>query len=109
MLDLKTELNAQGIPFEPIGWIKAPVYPYGIFTDEMTIRGSDLPSACAVITHNVSIELYHKDYDQLLFSLNAIRGWARARALDLRVRFQYITDEEHYCVTLTTTITEKEG
>ena len=108
MLDLKTELNASGIPFEPLGWVKAPAYPYGIFTDEMTIRGSDLPSMCSVITHNVSIELYHNNYDQLLQALTSINQWARSRALDARVRCQYISDEDHYCATLTTTITEKE-
>jgi len=108
MLDLKTELNGCGIPFEPIGWVKAPAYPYGIFTDEMTIRGTDLPSAPKVITHNVSIEVYHNDYDQLLTARDTVAAWADSHAFNYRLRTLYISDEGHYCVTLTSTFTEKE-
>ena len=109
MLDLKTELNAVGIPFEPIGWVKAPAYPYGIFTDEVSVRGTDLPSALKVITHNVNIEVYHHDYDQLIAARDKISAWADSRALDYRLRTLYIGDEDHYGVTLTATFNEKKG
>lgn len=109
MLDLKTELNGIGIPFEPIGWVKAPAYPYGIFTDEMTVRGADLPSAPKVITHNVSIEVYHNDYNQLLTARDDVAAWADSHAFDYRLRTLYIGDEGHYCVTLTITFNEKKG
>lgn len=108
MLDLKTELNDLGIPFEPIGWIKAPAYPYGIFEDDIDVRGTDLPSSVKVITHAVTISLYHSDYDQLLSARDKLAAWANARALVYRLRIQYIDDEDHYSVTLTSTITEKE-
>ena len=109
MLDLKTELNATGIPFEPIGWIKAPAYPYGIFEDVVDVRGSDLPSAAKVMTHAVTISAYHHDYDQLLYARDKIAAWADAHALTYRLRIQYMDDEDHYSVTLTSTIIEKKG
>lgn len=109
MLDLKTELSETGIPFEPIGWVKAPAYPYGIFDDVIDIRGSDLPSAPKVITHKVSISAYHNDYEQILSVQNKLIAWADARALTYVLHIQYIDDEDHYSVTLTSTITEKKG
>lgn len=109
MLDLKDELNLTGIPFEPIGWIKAPGYPYGTFEDVVDVRGADLPSSVKVFTHAVSISAYHKDYDQILLIRDDLSAWANARALDHRLRIQYIDDEDHYVVTLTSTIIEKKG
>lgn len=109
MLDLKAELSEISFPFEPIGWVKAPAYPYGIFEDVVDIRGTDLPSALKVIVHNVTISAYHKDYDQILSAQDKLAAWADARALSYRLRIQYIDDEDHYCVTLTSTITEKKG
>lgn len=108
MLDLKTELNDIGIPFEPIGWVKAPAYPYGIFDDVVDIRGTDLPSSLKVVTHAVTINVYHHDYDQLLSARDKLAAWANARALVYRLRIEYMDDEDHYSVTLTSTIIEKE-
>lgn len=108
MLDLKTELAEIEIPFEPIGWVKAPAYPYGTFEDSVDIRGTDLPSKWMVLTHNVSISVYHNDYDQILLVQRKLAAWARAHALVGRLHIRYIDDEDHYSVTLTSTITEKE-
>ena len=108
MLDLKTELRETGIPFEPIGWVKAPAYPYGIFEDVVDVRGTDLPSAVKVLTHSVSITAYHSDYNEILLVQRKLAAWADARALTYRLHLQYIDDEDHYSVTLTSTITEKE-
>lgn len=109
MLDLKTELGEVGIPFEPIDyWVKAPAYPYGTFDDVVDIRGSDLPSAPKVITHKVSITVYHKSYDEILKVQNKLIAWADARALTYVLHIKYIDDEDHLGVTLTSTITEKE-
>ena len=108
MLDLKTELAEIGIPFEPIGWVKAPAYPYGIFEDVVDVRGTDLPSAWMVLTHSVSISVYHNDYNQILQVQRKLTEWAKARALICRMHIRYIDDEDHYSVTLTSTITEKE-
>lgn len=108
MLDLKTELAEIAIPFEPIGWIKAPAYPYGIFSDRVDVRGTDLPSKCKVLTHNVSISAYHNNYDQILSVQRKLMAWADARALTYVLHIEYIDDEDHYSVTLTSTITEKE-
>ena len=108
MLDLKAELNALGIPFEPIGWIKAPAYPYGTYDDEIDVRGTDLPSTLKVITHSVTITAYHSDYNQLLTARDMLSAWADARALAYHLRIQHVVDEDHYSVTLTSTITEKE-
>lgn len=108
MLDLKTELTEIGIPSEPIGWVKAPAYPYGTFEDVVDIQGTDLPSAAKVLKHDVSISAYHRDYDQILLVRDKLRVWADARALTYRLRIQYMDDEDHYSVTLTSTIIEKE-
>lgn len=108
MLDLKTELSKTGIPFEPIGWIKAPAYPYGTFDDVVEIRGADRPSAPKVLTHEVIISVYHKDYDQILSAQNKLIAWADSRALSYVLHIEYIDDEDHFSVTLTSTITEKE-
>ena len=108
MLDLKAELNSIGIPFEPIGWVKAPGYPYGTFDDETDIRGTDLSSSAKVVNHSVTISLYHNDYDQLLSARDKLAAWADSRALVYRLRIQYMDDEDHYGVTLTSTIVEKE-
>ena len=109
MLDLRAELNETGIPFEPIGWVKAPAYPYGVFDDVLDYRSTDLPSRVAVIKHSVTITAYHSDYAQILIASEVIQEWARARGLEYRVRIQYIDDEGHYSATLTTIITEKKG
>lgn len=108
MLDLKAELAETGIPFEPIGWIKAPAYPYGIFSDRVEVRGTDLQSKYKVLTHNVSISAYHKDYDQIFAVQKKLMTWANARALKYVLHIEYIDDEDHHSVTLTSTITEKE-
>lgn len=107
MLDLKAELNGLGIPFEPIGWVKAPAYPYGIFDDVVDVRGTDLPSSVKMVTHAVTISAYHHDYDQMLSARDKLAAWADARALVYRLRIQYMGDEDHYSVTLTSTFTEK--
>ena len=108
MLDLKTELAETGIPFEPIGWIKAPAYPYGIFDDMVDVRGTDLPSGVKMLTHNVSISAYHSDYNDILLVQRKLATWADARVPEYRLHLQHIDDEDHYSVTLTLTITEKE-
>jgi hypothetical protein len=108
MLDLKAELLETNIPFEPIGWVKASAYPYGIFDDEVDVRGTDLPSSVKILTHSVSISAYHKDYDQILLVQDRLSAWASARALTYRLRVHYVDDDDHYAVTLTSTITEKE-
>ena len=108
MLDLKTELAEIAIPFEPIGWVKAPAYPYGTFEDVVDVRGTDLPSKWKILTHAVSISAYHHDYDEILQVQRKLSAWADARALTYRLHIQYIDDEDHYSVTLTSTITEKE-
>lgn len=108
MLDLKVELKETDIPFEPIGWVKAPAYPYGIFEDVVDVRGTDISSPVMILTHTVSISAYHNDYDQILWVRRVLAAWANARALTYRLSIQYIDDEDHYSVTLTSTITEKE-
>ena len=108
MPDLKTELAETGIPFEPIGWVKAPAYPYGIFEDTVNVRGTDLPSKWKILTHSVSISAYHRDYAEILLVQRKLAAWADARALTYRLHLRYIDDEDHYSVTLTSTITEKE-
>jgi hypothetical protein len=107
MLDLKTELAELEIPFEPIGWVKAPAYPYGTFDDTVDIRGADLPIAVKVFAHHVSISAYHSDYNQILLVQRKLAAWADARALTYRLHLEHIDDEDHYRVTLTSTITEK--
>ena len=108
MLDLKVELNETNIPFEMIRWVKAPDYPYGTFEDVVDVRGTDIASPVVILTHTVSISAYHKDYDQILLVRDRLAAWANARALTYRLRVQYIDDEDHYAVILTSTITEKE-
>ena len=109
MLDLKAELMETGIPFEPIGWVKAPAYPYGIFEDEVDIRGADLPSALRVLVHSVTISAYHNDYDQILSVRDKLAAWSEARALSCRLHVQYEDAEDHYTVRLTSTVIEKKG
>lgn len=108
MLDLKTDLAETGIPFEELGWVKAPAYPYGIFKDVVDVRGSDLPSTVRVLAHNVTISAYHSDYNEILQVQRKLALWAAARALTYRLHLEHIDDEDHYSVTLTSTITEKE-
>ena len=108
MLDLRVGLNEVNIPFGPIGWVKAPDYPYGTFEDVVDVRGADLPSMWRILTHAVSISAYHKDYDQILLVRDRLAAWADARALTYRLRIQYMDDEDHYAVVFTSTITEKE-
>ena len=108
MLDLKVELNETNIPFEPIGWVKAPAYPYGIFDDVVDVRGTDLPSPVRILTHAVTITAFHKEYDQILLVRDRLAAWATARALTCRMRVQYVDDDDHYAVVLTPNITETE-
>lgn len=108
MLDLKTELAELEIPFEELGWVKAPAYPYGIFKDVVDVRGPDLPSKVRVLAHNVTISAYHSDYNEILLVQRKLALWAAVRALTYRLHLEHIDDEDHYSVTLTSTITEKE-
>jgi hypothetical protein len=61
-----------------------------------------------MVTHDMTINVYHHDYDQLLSARDKLAAWANARALTYRLRIAYMDDEDHYSVTLTSTITQKE-
>lgn len=107
-LNLQDELNALGIKFEPIGFVKAPSYPYGVYTDDMDVRQPDENIGRRTILHRVTIELFHPDFDDLTANARKIDGWLNGYAIDYAKRPRFIVDEDHYCMTYTFQYTTKE-
>lgn len=107
-IDLHAELNALGIKFEPIGFVKAPAYPYGIYVDDAEIRQPDTDVSMRTVHHTVTIELYHPDLDALNSASLVIEAWLNGYALDYTRRPRFVVDEDHYCLTYTTQYTNKE-
>ena len=110
-IDLKTELNGLGIPFELLGFTaKLPPYPYGIYVDDITVRGADESSRRRVIDHEVTIEVYHRTPDGLMTACEKVENWIEAFPLDYQRRILYIESEDHLLASYTinfTTIKKK--
>ena len=98
-IDLKTELNALGISFGEIGYIKAPAYPYGIFLDDETVETPDDAPAPRIVTHSVTIELYHTSLSDLKTAGKKIEAWIEGYQLGYRKNTRYVREEEHYLTT----------
>lgn len=108
VIDLQTELNALGIKFEPIGYVKAPAYPYGIYVDEIAVTQPDTSTGARISTHDVTIELYHADYNALNTNAKKVDGWINSIPLNYRKCTSYIIDEDHYCVSFIFSYKNKE-
>lgn len=100
-IDLKTELNALGITFGEIGFIKAPAYPYGIFLDDEAVNTPDDAPTPRIITHAVTIELYHSSLPTLRTAGKKIEAWIEGYQLDYQKNTRYVREEEHYLTTYT--------
>lgn len=109
-LDLETELNALGIPFNLIGYeTKAPAYPYGIYVDDISVTGGDNASPRRVARHEITIELYHRSLPALKTACETLEAWIESVPLDYRRQFLYITEEDHYLANYTMNYTTKKG
>lgn len=108
VIDLYTELNALGIKFEPIGYVKAPAYPYGIYVDDIEVRQPDTDIGARIIVHTITIELYHPALADLETSSKLVDNWINAYALNYRKQPRFIIDEDHYCMTYTLQYSTKE-
>ena len=98
-LNLHDELNGLGIRFEPIGFVKAPAYPYGIYVDDATVRQPDENIGRRVITHRISIEVYHSDLKLLEAASLSVDGWLNQHVLNYTKQPRYVIDEDHYAMT----------
>lgn len=107
-IDLHAELNALGIKFEPIGFVKAPAYPYGIYVDDAEIRQPDTDVGKRTVSHSVTIEVYHPDLDTLKTAAKVVDDWLNGYALNYTRRPRFVVDENHYCLTYSTQYTNKE-
>lgn len=107
-IDLKTELNALGMPFRLIGYeTKAPAYPYGIYLENIEVSGSDDESPRRIIDHDVTIELYHKSDDGLMAACALLEEWLDGLPLDYRREMTYIPEEDHLLASYTMQYTTK--
>lgn len=107
-IDLKAELNALGIPFELIGFTaKLPPYPYGIYVDDITVRGADEVSPKWVIDHEITIEVYHRTPAGLMAACETVENWIEGLPLDYQRRILYIESEDHLLASYTFNYTTK--
>ena len=107
-IDLHTELNALGMRWEPIGFVKAPAYPYGVYVDDASVDPADTPDGPAVIAHEVTLELYAEDMDALTAAAPAVDAWLRGLPVHYRREPRYVVDEGHYGMIYTFTYRAKE-
>ena len=106
-IDLQTELNALDNPFELLGYVKAPPYPYGVYTDDIDVRVSDEVPAYTTTSHDVIIEIYHSDPTQLKSAADLIQGWLKSKPLSYKMTMRYTPSEDHYFATFTFSYTTK--
>lgn len=107
-IDLKTELNALGMPFKLIGYeTKAPAYPYGIYLENINVSGSDDESPRRIIDHEVTIEVYHKTDEGLAAACAVLEAWLDSFPLDYRREMTYIPEEDHLLASYTMQYTTK--
>ena len=107
-INLHDELNALGIKFEPIGFVKAPAYPYGIYVDDAEVHQPDTNIGIRTIMHRITIELYDGELKDLESRSTVIDGWLNGLALDYTKRPRFIVDENHYAMTYSLQYTTKE-
>lgn len=107
VIELQTELNALGIPFALLGYVKAPAYPYGIYTDDISVSAPDVPAAHVGVAHEVIIEVFHTDPVQLKAAAAKVEGWLEAFPLSYREAMRYTPGEDHYFATFTFSYTTK--
>ena len=107
-INLKTELNALGIPFALIGYpTKAPAYPYGIYLENINVSGGDDVSRYRIVDHDVTIELYHKTDEGLFAACDVLETWLDGLPLDYRREMTYIPDDDHLVASYTLNYTTK--
>lgn len=107
-IDLKTELNALGIPFALIGYpTKAPPYPYGIYLENVDVSGGDDAGRYRVVEHDVTIELYHKTDEGLFAACDVLETWLDDLPLDYRREMTYIPEDDHLVASYTLNYTTK--
>lgn len=107
-LNLYDELNALGIKFEPIGFVKAPSYPYGTYIDDADVHQPDDNIGKRTIVHRITIEVYDCALKDLEAVSKRVDQWLNGYALDYTKRPRLIVDEDHYCMTYTLQYTTKE-
>lgn len=106
-IDLKTELNALGMPFALIGYpTKAPPYPYGIYLENIDVSGGD-DGGYRVVNHDVTIEVYHKTDEGLFAACEILETWLDSFPMDYRREMTYIPEEDHLLVSYTMTYLTK--
>jgi len=107
-IDLKTELNALGMPFKLIGYeTKAPAYPYGIYLENIDVSGADDVGLYRIVEHDVTLELYHNTDDGLLAACAILEAWLDSLPLDYRREMTYIPEENHLLASYTMKYTTK--
>ena len=107
-INLHDELNALGIKFEPIGFVKAPAYPYGIYVDDSDVHQPDTDCGLRTVIHRITIELYHGELKDLESRSKVIDRWLNGLALNYTKRPRFIVDENHYAMTYSLQYTTKE-
>lgn len=107
-INLKTELNALGIPFALIGYpTKAPPYPYGIYLENINVSGGDADSRYRLVDHDVTIEVYHKTDEGLFAACEILETWLDSLPLDYRREMTYIPEDDHLLASYSMNYTTK--
>lgn len=107
-LNLYDELNALGIRFEPIGFVKAPAYPYGTYVDDADVHQPDTNTGVRTVLHRVTIEMYSSVLKDLESRVKPLESWLNGLALNYTKRPRFIVDEDHYAMTYSLQYTTKE-
>lgn len=106
-MDIKSWLETTGINTKELRFLKAPNYPYIVFNDAITVRGTD--NMLHILTEHVtSVELYTK-------SINQDDSSTKIEELildDLNVEFTrqrvWVEEESHFLTIYNFTFLEKE-
>ncbi|MGX4598963.1 hypothetical protein [Faecalimicrobium sp. JNUCC 81] len=105
-MDIKELIDTTGIKSKEIRFLKPPGYPYIIFNDEQSVRGSDNKKSI-VIDHVTSIELYTKEINQDDSSVKIENLILDELETNYKRTREWIEEESHYLTIYDLEFTEK--
>lgn len=107
-MDLKELLSGIGINAKELRFLKSPTYPYVVFTDDISVDGSDNMKRI-IIEHTASIELYTTSINQDEASTKIEELILNNLNVSFSRRREWIDEESHFLTTYSFTFLEKKG
>lgn len=105
-MDIKEWLDSSEIQFSETKWKKPPAYPYGVFEDSISVRGSDY--LLCVKEHDVTIEIYADSKKSLIEAKAKIETLFYAMPVEFNtLGTNWIESERHWQTTYEISFSEK--